>query len=143
MSPMLPIGLELPGEPSVPEMMATASQAEQFGYESIWLTETRFTRDAITTASAVATATRTARIATAVINPFTRGAVLTAVTAATLDEVCAGRFMLGIGPGSPTVLERQGIRFNQPLARLRETVHVVRRLLQGEEVSFTGETMSV
>jgi 5,10-methylenetetrahydromethanopterin reductase len=51
--------------------------------------------------------------------------------------------MLGIGPGSPTVLERQGIRFNQPLARLRETVHVVRRLLQGEEVSFAGETMSV
>ena len=49
MATMLPIGLELPGEPSVPEMMATASLAEQLGYESIWLTETRFTRDAITT----------------------------------------------------------------------------------------------
>ena len=143
MATMLPIGLELPGEPSVPEMMATASQAEQFGYESIWLTETRFTRDAITTTSAVATATRTARIATAVINPFTRGAVLTAITAATLDEVCAGRFVLGIGPGSPTVLERQGIRFNQPLARLRETVDIIRRLLRGESVSFSGKTMSV
>jgi 5,10-methylenetetrahydromethanopterin reductase len=143
MAMMLPIGLELPGEPSVPKMMATASLAEQLGYESIWLTETRFTRDAITTTSAVATATRTARIATAVINPFTRGAVLTAVTAATLDEVCAGRFVLGIGPGSPTVLERQGIRFDQPLARLHETVDVVRRLLRGEEVSFAGETLSV
>jgi 5,10-methylenetetrahydromethanopterin reductase len=143
MSTMLPIGLELPGEPSVPEMMATASQAEQFGYESIWLTETRFTRDAIATTSAIATATRTARIATAVINPFTRGAVLTAVTAATLDEVCAGRFVLGIGPGSPTVLARQGICFDQPLARLRETVDVVRQLIRGEEVSFSGETMRV
>ena len=57
MATMLPIGLELPGEPSVPEMMATASLAEQLGYESIWLTETRFTRDAVTTTSAVATAT--------------------------------------------------------------------------------------
>jgi 5,10-methylenetetrahydromethanopterin reductase len=56
-----------------------------------------------------------------------------------LDEVCGGRFVLGIGPGSPTVLERQGIRFDQPLARLRETVEVVRRLLLGEEVSFTGK----
>ena len=140
---MLPLGLELPGEPSVPEMIDTASLAEQLGYESIWLTETRFTRDAITTTSALATATRSARIATAVINPFTRGAVLTAVTAATLDEVCAGRFVLGIGPGSPTVLERQGIGFNQPLVRLRETVHVVRRLLRGEEVFFAGETISV
>ena len=44
MATMLPIGLELPGEPSVPEMMATASLAEQLGYESIWLTETRFTQ---------------------------------------------------------------------------------------------------
>ena len=69
--------------------------------------------------------------------------MLTAVTAATLDEVCGGRFVLGIGPGSPTVLERQGIRFDQPLARLRETVEVVRRLLRGEEVSFTGKTMQV
>src|SRR5829696_4761027 len=143
MATMLPIGLEFPGEPSVPEIMATASLAEQLGYESIWLPETRFTRDAIATTSAVATATHTARIATAVVNPFTRGAVLTAVTAATLDEVCGGRFVLGIGPGSPTVLERQGIRFDRPLVRLRETVEVVRRLLKGEEVSFMGKTMEV
>ncbi len=143
MASILPLGLELPGEPSVPEMMAVARQAEDLGYESIWLTETRFTRDAVTTASAIATATHRARIATAVVNPFTRSAVLAAVTAATLDEVCGGRFVLGIGPGSPTVLERQGIRFHQPLARLRETVDIVRRLLRGEAVSFSGETMSV
>lgn len=98
---MLPIGLELLGEPSVPEMVALARQAEDVGFESFWLTETRFTRDAVTTAASIATATHTARIATAVVNPFTRGAVLTAVTAATLDEVCGGRFVLGIGPGSP------------------------------------------
>lgn len=140
---MLPIGLELPGEPAVPEMMALARQAEAAGFESIWLTETRFTRDAVTTAAAIATATQAARIATAVVNPFTRGAVLTAVTAATLDEVCGGRFVLGIGPGSPTVLERQGYRFDRPLVRLRETVDVVRRLLGGEEVSFTGSTMQI
>lgn len=140
---MLPIGLELPGEPSVPEMMALARQAEAAGFESVWLTETRFTRDAVTTAAAIATATHTARVATAVVNPYTRGAVLTAVTAATLDEVCGGRFVLGIGPGSPTVLDRQGIRFDQPLLRLRETVEVVRRLLRGEDVSFSGKTIQV
>lgn len=124
-------------------MMALAGQADKAGFDSIWLTETRFTRDAVSTASAIATATQTARIATAVVNPYTRGAVLTAVTAATLDEVCGGRFVLGIGPGSPTVLERQGFRFEQPLVRLRETVAVVRRLLQGEEVSFTGKTLQI
>jgi 5,10-methylenetetrahydromethanopterin reductase len=135
---MHPIGLELPGEPSVPEMMAIAGRAETIGYDSIWLTETRFTRDAITTAAAVATATRRARIATAVINPYTRGAVLTAVTAATLDELCGGRFILGIGAGSPTVLAKQGIAFDRPLPRLRETVAVVRELLAGGTLSPAG-----
>ena len=118
----LPLGLELPGEPSVPEMTAIAQRAEALGYDSIWLTETRFTRDAITTTAAVAAATRHVRVATAVINPFARGAVLTAVTAATLDEAAGGRFILGLGPGSPTVLARQGLGFERPLERLRETM---------------------
>ena len=137
------LGLELPGEPAVPAMADFARQAEALGYESIWLTETRFTRDAVSTSAAVAAATRSARVATAVINPYTRGAVLTAVTAATLDELCGGRFILGIGAGSPTVLARQGIPFDRPLTRLRETVEVVRRLLRGERVEFSGETLTV
>ncbi len=139
----LPFGLELFGEPSVPEMTVIARRAEALGYDSIWLTETRFTRDGVTTSAAVAAATERVRIATAVLNPYTRGAVLTAVTAATLDELSGGRFILGIGPGSPTVLARQGIGFDRPLIRLRETVDVVRRLLGGEEVWFEGETTSI
>jgi 5,10-methylenetetrahydromethanopterin reductase len=139
----LPLGLELFGEPSVPEMMTLAQGAEAIGYDSIWLTETRFTRDGVTTAAAVAAATERVRVATAVLNPYTRGAVLTAVTAATLDELAGGRFILGIGPGSPTVLERQGISFDRPLVRLRETVEVMRRLLRGEAVWFEGETISI
>lgn len=138
----LPLGLELAGEPSVPEMMTIARRAEALGYDSIWLTETRFTRDAITTAAAVAAVTERVRIATAVINPFTRGAVLTAVTTATLDELAGGRFILGIGPGSPTVLARQGFGFERPLARLRETVDVVRRMLRGEIVHPAGDVAS-
>ncbi len=51
------VALGLLGQPGVPEMMAMARRAEGLGYESVWLTETRFTRDAVTTAAAVATAT--------------------------------------------------------------------------------------
>jgi 5,10-methylenetetrahydromethanopterin reductase len=143
MAAMAPLGLELFGEPAVPEMMAIAQRAESLGYESIWLTETRFTRDAVTTAAAVTAATTRVRVATAVINPYTRGAVLAAVTAATLDELAGGRFIFGIGPGSPAILARQGIPFDLPLLRLRETVEIVRRLLRGEEVWFEGETIAV
>lgn len=128
------LGLELGGEPAVPEMMRLARQAEDWGVESVWLTETRFTRDGVTTAAAVIAATQRVRVGTAVLNPFTRGAALSAVTTATLDEMSGGRFVFGIGPGSPTVLARQGYAFERPLARMSETVSVVRRLLRGERV---------
>jgi 5,10-methylenetetrahydromethanopterin reductase len=128
------IALELSGEPAVPEMMEIARRAEAAGYDSVWLTETRFTRDAVTTAAAVIAATRRVRVGTAVTNPYTRGDILTAVTAASLDEMSGGRFVLGIGPGSPTVLAKQGIAFNRPLTRLRQSVDVVRRFVRGEEV---------
>ncbi|MFM9106572.1 MAG: LLM class flavin-dependent oxidoreductase [Chloroflexota bacterium] len=125
-------GLELPGEPGVPEMARLARPAEDLGIESIWLTETRFTRDAVTSAAAVAMATSRTRVATAVINPFTRGAVLTAVTAATLDELAGGR-----SNGMPWCASTAGDpapspRMNRPLAHLRSCVATVRAMLRGE-----------
>jgi 5,10-methylenetetrahydromethanopterin reductase len=124
-------------------MMGLAKRAEDLGFDSIWLTETRFTRDAITTAAAVAAATNRVRIGTAVTNPFTRGAVLTAVTFATLDELAEGRLIFGFGPGSPHILRRQGFGFDLPLTRMREHIDVVRQLLSGERVSYEGKTVSV
>jgi 5,10-methylenetetrahydromethanopterin reductase len=124
-------------------MMVLAKRAEDLGFDSVWLTETRFTRDAITTAAAVAAATNRVRIGTAVTNPFTRGAVLTAVTFATLDELAEGRLIFGFGPGSPHILRRQGFGFDLPLTRMREHIDVVRHLLSGERVSYEGQTVSV
>ncbi len=116
----------------MPEMARLARHAEDLGIDSIWVAETRFTRDAVTSAAAVAAATSRVRVATAVINPYTRGDVLTAVTTASLDELAGGRFVLGIGPGSPDVLARQGIAFERPLGRLRACVETVRAMLRGE-----------
>jgi 5,10-methylenetetrahydromethanopterin reductase len=124
-------------------MAKLSARAEELGYDSIWLTETRFTRDAITTAAAVGLATKSVKVATGVVNTFTRGAVLTAVTLATLDELTDGRAILGIGPGSPLVLERQGLEFDRPLQRLREYIEVIRRLMRGESVTYEGDTVTV
>ena len=137
------VGFGLPGQPSPREMMRLARRAEDLGFESIWLTETRFTRDAITTAAAVAAATSRVRIGTAVTNPFTRGAVLTAVTFATLDELAEGRLVFGFGPGSPHILRRQGFSFDRPLTKMCEHIDVVRKLLAGERVSYQGQTVTV
>lgn len=135
---MARIGLGLLGEPDIPGMMEAARQAEAAGYESIWVTETRFTRDAITTATAVALATRRVRVATGVINVYTRGAALCALTFAALDEAAGGRAVAGIGPGSPLILERQGIAFEHPLGRLREYVEAMRAIWRGEPVTREG-----
>ena len=116
---MSKLGLGFFGEPDATEMARQAGLAEKAGFESIWLAETRFTRDAITSA-AVAQGTATARVGTAAVNVFTRGAALTAVTFAGLDELTGGRAVLGIGAGSEHVLAAQGYRYNRPLARLRE-----------------------
>jgi 5,10-methylenetetrahydromethanopterin reductase len=122
-------------------MARWARLAEDAGFESVWLAETRFTRDAITSATAVAAGTSTVRVGTAAINSFTRGAVLTAITLAALDEMSRGRAVLGIGVGSDHVLERQGFRFDHPLSRLREQVAAIRAVWRGED--FRGEFVRI
>lgn len=129
------IGLLLPGEPDSRRMVALAQRAEELGYESVWFAETRFTRDAIVAASAAAAATSRVKIGTAVVNPYTRGAVLTAVTFASLDELSGGRCIIGLGPGSPNVLAKQGIEWSEPLAKVRSLVQTVRSLLNGETIA--------
>ena len=131
------LGLGFMGEPDAMEMARLARLAEEAGFESVWVAETRFARDAITSATAVALGTSTTRVGTAAINVFTRGAALTAVTFAALDELARGRAVLGIGAGSDHVLAAQGYRFAKPLSRLREQVAAIRAVWRGED--FQGE----
>ncbi len=136
-------GFGLLGMPAVPAMIEIAKRAEELGYESIWVAETRLTRDGVIPLAAMAPATRQIKLATGIVNAYTRGPVLTAVTFATLDELCHGRAIMGLGAGSPLVLAPQGVAFDRPLTRLREFAHVVQRLIAGQTVSFQGMTLSV
>jgi 5,10-methylenetetrahydromethanopterin reductase len=137
------IGLGLLGGPEVPNMVALAQLAEQRGFESVWVAETRLTRDAIAPCAAIAMATSRILIATGIVNVYTRGAVLTAASFVSLDEVSSGRIIMGLGPGSPLVLQPQGYAFDKPVTRLRETIEVVQALLRGEQVDYSGKTIQV
>lgn len=136
-------GLLFLGAPAVPEMVKLARRAEAAGFESAWVAETRLTRDAITPVAAVALATKRMRIGTGIVNVYTRGPVLLALTFATLDELAPGRIVMGLGAGSPLVLAPQGVAFDRPLTRLREYCEVIPRLLSGEAVSYRGECIEL
>jgi len=137
------LGIGLLGAPELLKMVELAQRAETHGFESIWVAETRLTRDAITPCAAIAMATTRLKIATGIVNVYTRGAVLTAVSFVSLDEVAQGRIIMGLGTGSPLVLKPQGVAFHKPLTRLRETIEVVQALIRGDAVTLTGETIQV
>lgn len=136
-------GLIFLGAPSVPEQVELAVRAEERGFESVWVAETRITRDAIVPMAAIAAATRRIRIGSGILNVYTRHPVTLAISFVGLNELAPGRIVMGLGPGSPLILEPQGIPFDLPLTRLREYSEVIPRLLRGEVVTYSGKTVTL
>jgi len=122
-------------------MVRLARKAEAAGFESVWVAETRITRDAVVPMAAIAGSTDRIRVGTAIMNVFTRGPVVIAITFLGLEEVAPGRIVMGLGTGSPLILAPQGQLFDRPLTRLREYCEVLRPLMRGEEVTYSGETI--
>ena len=84
----------------------------------------------------LAAATQSIKLGVGVVNPFTRNPALTAMSAATLDRISGGRFLLGLGRSDRWVVqERMGIPYRNPRARLEETVKTVRNLLSGGSIT--------
>src|SRR5919205_2757557 len=106
--------------------------AEAAGYTDVWSEETAG-HDAFTPLAMAATWSDRLRLGTGVVNAFTRGPALLAQHCAALQEASAGRFVLGIGSSSNVIVERwNGIPFEKPRTRVRETVEFLRAALAGE-----------
>ena len=116
-------------------------EAERLGYDSVWTAEA-YGSDAATILGWLAGQTATIRLGSAIFQMPGRSAAMTAMTAATIDQLSGGRMILGIGSSGPQVSEGwHGVRFGQQLARTRDYVAVLRMALAREKVSFDGETM--
>ena len=137
------VGLVFLDRPGIAEQIELAKYAEQRGFESVWVCETRLVRDAVTPLAAFAAVTDRIKLATGVINTWTRTAALTAMTLATLSELAPERVMLGIGAYWEPLASKQGIRRRKTLTAMREYVTAVRRLLALETVSIEGEIVQV
>src|SRR5919107_3753952 len=83
--------------------------------------------------------TETVEIGSAILNVYSRTPALLAQTAAGLDNVSGGRAVLGLGASGPQVVEGwHGVPFDRPLARTREVVDIVRRVLRREVLTHDG-----
>ncbi len=118
-------------------------EAERLGYDSVWAAEA-YGSDAATVLGWLAGLTSTVRLGSAIFQMPARSPAMTAMTAATIDQLSGGRMVLGIGSSGPQVAEGwHGQRFARQIQRTREYVAVVRKALARERLEFQGETLTL
>jgi F420-dependent oxidoreductase-like protein len=125
------------------EQLELVREAETLGYDSVWTAEA-YGSDAATILAWLAQATSRIKLGSAIFQMPGRSAAMTAMTAATIDQLSDGRMLLGIGTSGPQVAEGwHGQRFGKQLQRTREYIAVVRMALARERVVFKGETLEL
>ncbi len=125
------------------DQLALVQEAERLGYDSVWAAEA-YGSDTATVLAWLAGQTTKIRLGSGIFQMPGRSAAMTAMTAATIDQLSNGRMILGIGSSGPQVAEGwHGQRFGQQLQRTREYVEVVRMALARERVEYKGETLEL
>jgi F420-dependent oxidoreductase-like protein len=125
------------------DQLEIVQEAERLGYDSVWAAEA-YGSDAATILGWIAGQTSRIKIGSAIFQMPGRSPAMTAMTAATLDQLSEGRMLLGIGSSGPQVAEGwHGQRFARQLQRTREYIAVVRKALDRERLEFHGETLEL
>ncbi len=136
------LGYWVPGQEPA-DQLAFAVEAERLGYDSVWAAEA-YGSDAATVLGWLAAGTSKIKLGSAIFQMPARSAAMTAMTAATIDNISGGRMVLGIGSSGPQVAEGwHGQRFGRQLQRTREYVAVLRLALARRRVEYHGETLEL
>jgi F420-dependent oxidoreductase-like protein len=108
-------------------------EADRLGFHSAWTAEA-YGSDAVTPATWIAAVTKQLKVGTGIMQMPARTPAMTAMTATTLDQISGGRFLLGLGPSGPQVVEGwHGVAYGKPLVRTREYVSIVRQIWAREK----------
>ena len=120
-----------------------AVEAEKLGLDVCWVAEA-WGSDAPSALGYLAARTERMLLGSGVLQVGTRSPVMVAQTAITLSNLSNGRFLLGLGASGPQVIEGlHGASFSRPLARVAETVDIVRQVLAGGKVSYSGAQFQI
>lgn len=117
---------------------------EQAGADYIWVAES-YSFDSISALGYLAATTETTQLATGIVNIYSRTPALLAMTAAGIDALSEGRFMLGLGASGPQVIEGfHGVAYDSPLTRMREVVEICRAIWKREhKLEYQGKKYKI
>ncbi len=137
------IGFAISAALDTTDLLDVVKAAERSGYDSFWLTEGGG-RDSISQLAVLAHNTSTIRLGTGIITIYSRSPSLIAMSAASLDEISGGRFILGLGTGHKSGVERShGVPFQKPASRMRDYISIIKGALKDKRVSYLGTAYSV
>lgn len=135
------LGLTIPYTDDVPRESTRAfvQAADRLGYDRLWVAEA-YGWDAFTVLTEMACQTERIELATGIVNVFSRSPALMAQTAASLDRISGGRFVLGLGTsGHQVIAGWHGVPFERGVRRMRETIEIVRTVLRRDRLTYDGE----
>ncbi len=125
------------------EVVELAVEAERLGLDACWVAEA-WGSDAPSALGYLAARTDRMLLGSGVLQVGVRSPVMVAQTAITLSNLSSGRFLLGLGASGPQVIEGlHGVAFSRPLARMAETVDVVRQVFAGGKISHSGKEFQI
>jgi len=119
-----------------------AQGAERKGFDTFWFTEGSG-KDALAQIAGLGPVTSKIKLGSGIVINYTRTPSLLAMSTITIDEITGGRFILGLGTGSPRIKDAHGIPFDKPLGRMRDYVTIIKSALRGETVVHKGAAYSV
>ncbi|WP_436794302.1 LLM class F420-dependent oxidoreductase [Actinospongicola halichondriae] len=126
------------GDPQ--KLAQQARDLESAGVDLLWGAEI-YGYDLVSTLGFLAGQTERVKLMTGIIPLYSRSPALIAQTAATLDALSGGRFILGLGSSGPQVIEGwHGVPFSKPIGRTRDTIEICRKVWSGEKVVHDGTT---
>lgn len=129
---------------NIAQQAKTLSELEKAGVDIIWVAES-YSFDAVSALGYLAAVTEKARLATGILNFYSRTPAALAMTAAGIDALSEGRFMLGLGASGPQVVEGfHGVSYDAPVTRMREVVEICRQVWRREDkLNYQGRKFQV
>ncbi len=133
------LGYSLGSLLSITEIIECAKILSPYAADSVWIPET-WGMEGHSVLSTIAQIVNNSKIGSSIVNIYSRTPSLIAMGAATIDTLSNGRFILGLGTSSESIVQDwHGLEFKEPVERMREYVDIIRLVLSGNKVTYNGK----